>query len=100
MKNKINNITTMSMLIRLTAIRGLGLASPVRAGGASFYPTVSNLTQLIGDINYANQIGGTYTIYLQPNTTFTNAGLVIGSTNTVHLTIIGNGDTFNGPGLG
>jgi len=58
------------------------------------------VTQSIGDINYANQIGGTYTIYLQPNNTFTNAGLVIGGTNTVHLTIIGNGDTFNGPGLG
>ena len=89
----------MGMLMALTAITALCLASPVRAAGV-FYPTVSNVTQLIGDINYANQIGGTYTIYLQPNTTFTNAGLVIGGTNTVHLTIIGNGDTFNGPGLG
>jgi hypothetical protein len=64
-----------------------------------FYPTVTNDTQLIGDINYANQVGGTYTIYLQPNTAFTG-GLGIGGTKAVNLTIIGNGDTFNGPGFG
>jgi hypothetical protein len=69
------------------------------SGGGSagvFYPTVSNVTQLIGDIHYADQIGGTYTIYLQPNTTFTNGALVIGGTKTVNLTIIGNGDTIDG----
>jgi hypothetical protein len=65
-----------------------------------FYPTVTNATQLIGDINYANQIGGTYTIYLQPNTTFTSGLPAIGGAKTVNLTIIGNGDTFNGPGFG
>src|SRR3954447_17842158 len=50
------------------------------SGGGStniFYPTVTNVSQLIGDINYANQIGGTYTIYLQPNTTFTSGALGI-----------------------
>src|SRR5439155_23855722 len=40
--------------------------------------------------------GGTYTIYLQPNTTFTNVLLGIGGTKTVNLTIIGNGDTIDG----
>jgi hypothetical protein len=97
-KSKINNITKMGMLMALTAIAALCMAPPVRA--ASFYATVTNVTQLIADINYANTFGGTYTIYLQPNTTFTNGALVIGGTNTVHLTIIGNGDTFTGPGLG
>src|SRR5271167_3627785 len=70
MKNKINNLTQMRLLLGLTAITALGLAPPVRAGGGSFYPTVTNVTQLIGDINYANTNGGTFTINLQPNTTF------------------------------
>jgi hypothetical protein len=132
MKNKINNITKMGMLMGLTPIMALCLALPVRAGtstppgqsktshgggsgggssghgsggGSSgggsagvFYPTVTNMTQLIGDINYADQVGGTYTIYLQPNTTFTTGLPAIGGAKLVHLTIIGNGDTFNGPG--
>jgi hypothetical protein len=120
MKNKINNITRMGMLLGVTAITALCVAAPVRAASASgkpshgggphgggsgggstniFYPTVTNDTQLIGDINYANQVGGTYTIYLQPNTAFTGGGGV-GGTKTVNLTIIGNGNTFNGPGFG
>lgn len=109
----------MSMLLGLTAITALCMASSVRAashkpshgggsggggsgggsGGGLPYPTASTDSQLIADINYTDQIGGTYTIYLQPNTTFTG-GWVIGGTKTVNLTIIGNGDTFNGPGLG
>jgi hypothetical protein len=36
---------------------------------------------------------------LQPNTAFTGGGGV-GGTKTVNLTIIGNGNTFNGPGFG
>ena len=119
----------MRMLLGLTAITALCMAAPVRAGAGNsshgvgssgggshggghggggtgggttnvFYSTVTNDTQLIGDINYANQLGGTYTIYLQPNTTFTTDGAVIGGAKTVTLTIIGNGDTFNGPGFG
>jgi hypothetical protein len=58
------------------------------------------MTQLSSDINYANQVGGTYTIYLQPGSTFTAGGWVIGGTKTINLTIIGNGDVFNGPGFG
>jgi hypothetical protein len=45
-------------------------------------------------------VGGAFTINLQPNTTFTNGLPAIGGTRSVNLTIIGNGDTFNGPGLG
>jgi len=102
-KNKINNITKMGMLMGLTAIAALGLAPPVRA--ASFYATVTNVTQLIADINYADTVGGAFTIYLQPNTTFdlvtytssdafgANLLPIIGG-KTVNLTIIGNGDTI------
>src|SRR5438270_14033622 len=105
MKNKINNITKMGMLQGLTTIAALGLASPLRAHGASFYATVTNVTQLIADINYADTVGGTFTIYLQPNTTFNlvtytssdtfgaNLLPIIGG-KTVNLTIIGNGDTI------
>jgi hypothetical protein len=106
MKNKINNIIRMSMLMALTTIAALGLAPRVRAGGGSFYATVTNVTQLIGDINYANTSGGIFTINLQPNTTFDlltyngsdafGAELlpIIGATNAVNLTILGNGDTI------
>ena len=94
------------MLLGLTAITGLCLAPPVRAGGGSFYPTVTNVTQLIADINYANTSGGTFTINLQPNTNFdllTGYGgdgfggdllPIIGTPNAVNLTILGNGDTI------
>jgi hypothetical protein len=61
-----------------------------------FYSTVTNATQLAGDINYINQYGGTYTIYLQPNTTFIAGPLSIGAGSIGHLTIIGNGDTLDG----
>src|ERR1039458_3708192 len=70
MKDRISNITRMGMLMALTAVAALCLAPPVRAGGGPFYPTVTNVTQLIADINYANTSGGTFTINLQPNTTF------------------------------
>jgi hypothetical protein len=96
MKNKLNHITRMSMLLGVTAIAALCLAPPVRAG---FYPTVTNVTQLIADINYANTSGGTFTINLQPNTTFSTANLGIGNNGgakTVNLTIIGNSDTLDG----
>jgi hypothetical protein len=123
MKHKMNHITKMGLLLGLTAIVAFcmaetvsgathtppGQSKPSHGGGPGggtgggptnvFYPMVTNNTQLIGDINYANQIGGTYTIYLQPNTTFTGGG-GIGGAKPVNLTIIGNGDTFNGPGFG
>src|ERR1039457_6912410 len=106
MKNKTNNTTRMGMLLALTAIAALCMAPPVRAGGGSFYATVTNVTQLIADINYANTSGGTFMINLQPNTTFDlltyngsdafGAELlpIIGATNAVNLTILGNGDTI------
>src|ERR1017187_7711483 len=106
MKNKTNNITRMGMLMALTTIAALCMAPQVRAGGGSFYATVTNVTQLIGDINYANTSGGTFTINLQPNTTFdllTYNGSaafgadvlpIIAATNAVNLTILGNGDTI------
>jgi uncharacterized protein (TIGR03118 family) len=71
--------------------------------GGSFYPTASNVSQLIADINYADTVGGTFTINLKPGTTFelqsaignTVNGLpVIGGTKAVNLTILGNGDTI------
>ena len=94
MKDRISNITRMGMLLGLTAITALCMAPRVRAGG--FYATVTNVTQLIADINYANTSGGTFTINLQPNTTFVGGLPVIGGTKTVNLTIIGNGDTIDG----
>ena len=84
------------MLMALTAIAALGMAPPVRAGGGSFYATVTNVTQLIADINYADTSGGTFMINLQPNTNFVGGLPVIGGTKTVNLTIIGNGDTIDG----
>jgi hypothetical protein len=65
---------------------------------------VTNVTQLIADINYANRSGGTFTINLQPNTTFdlltytsydtfgANLLPIIGATNAVNLTILGHGN--------
>jgi hypothetical protein len=118
MKNKINNITKMGMLVGLAVITAFCVAQPVRAGNGSapgkskhggssgggssgggsagvFYPTVSNVTQLIGDINYADQVGGTFTINLQPNTTF-DLDLVTNSTPIIagNVTIVGNGSTI------
>jgi hypothetical protein len=97
MKIIITNISRMGLLLRLTAIAALCFALPTRA--ALPYPTASTGSQLTADINYANTNGGTYTINLQTNTTFTG-GQAIGGTKAVNLTIIGNGDTFNGPGFG
>jgi hypothetical protein len=106
MKNKISHITRMSLFLGVTAIAALCLAPPVRAGGGPFYPTVTNVTQLVADINYANTNGGTFTINLQPNTTFDlvtgygNDGFgadllpIIGTPKAVNLTILGNGDTI------
>src|ERR1035441_1622358 len=106
MKDRISNITRMGMLMALTAVAALCLAPPVRAGGGPFYPTVTNVTQLIADINYANTSGGTFTINLQPNTvfallTYNGSGAdgadllpIIGAPNAVNLTILGNGDTI------
>jgi hypothetical protein len=114
----INTVTNIGLRLGLTTIIALCMALPVCSatsafaksthggggkpgGGGSpgtFYSTVSNMTQLIGDINYIDQVGGTYTIYLQPNATFYTGLPAIGGTKTVNLTIIGNGDTFNGPG--
>jgi len=112
MNNKMKHITKTGLLLGLAAIVGTVQTVSAAAhtppgqskhgggppgGGPTnvFYPTVTNNTQLIGDINYANQFGGTYTIYLQPNTTFTG-GWGIGGSKTVNLTIIGNGDTIDG----
>ena len=69
------------------------------------YPTAATVSQLIADVNYADQTGGAFTINLTPSTTFdlksannnTNGanGLpVIGGTKAVDLTITGNGDTI------
>ena len=91
MKNKINNITSMGMLLGLTAITALCMAPPAHAGtnpapeqsSASgkpphgggggrlpYYPTASTVSQLIADINYANSVGGAITINLAPGATF------------------------------
>src|SRR5262249_18147182 len=69
------------------------------------YPTAATVSQLIADINYADNTGGAFTVNLQPGTIFdvknvdntTNGanGLpVIGATRPVDLTILGNGDTI------
>jgi hypothetical protein len=69
------------------------------------YPTASTVSQLVADINYANQAGGSVTINLAPGATFTvtsannstdggNAFPVIGGAIAVNLTITGNGDTI------
>src|SRR5438552_10390390 len=91
MKNKMNNITSMGMLLGLTAITALCMAPPAHAGtnpapeqsSASgkpphgggggrlpYYPTASTVSQLIADINYANSVGGAITINLALGATF------------------------------
>jgi hypothetical protein len=104
MKNRIIGISGMDLLARLTAIAALCIALPARAGLP--YPSASTVSQLIADINYANNAGGAITINLAPgasfdlnlaNTTTTDGGIglpVIGGTKAVALTIIGNGDTI------
>jgi len=101
------------MILGLATIAALGMGESSASGkpshgggsgGGSFYPTASTVSQLIADINYANQTGGAITINLAPGATFdlTSAnnstdggnGLpVIGGATPVNLTIIGNGDT-------
>ncbi len=98
-KSKFLSVTRKVMLLGLTAIAAL--APQVRAVGVTFYPTVTNVTQLIADINYANTSGGTYTINLQPGTTFfLTSGIggiaINGGTKAVAVTIIANGDTLDG----
>ena len=67
------------------------------------YPTAATVGQIIADINYADQAGGSFTMILKPgvafkltsvnNTTDGANGLpVIGGTKAVDLTILGNGD--------
>jgi hypothetical protein len=134
MKTTTKKIVNLSMALGLTVITALCLAPPARAAshaapgqskpshgggggggsggsgggtpGGSFYSTVSNVTQLINDINYADIVGGAFTINLQPNTTFdlvTNYTCdavgcsllpIIGGTKAVNLSIIGNGSTI------
>jgi hypothetical protein len=91
----------MGMLLALTAIAALCMVPRVRAGGGSFYATVTNVTQLIADINYANTSGGTFTINLQPDTALALPTVngsdafgddllpIIGAPNAVNLTILG-----------
>ena len=79
------------------------------SGGGLPYPTASTVSQLIADINYANQVGGAITINLAgttfdlksaDNTTDGGNGLpVIGGTKAVALTIIGNGATIQRIGV-
>jgi hypothetical protein len=115
MKNKINNITKMGMLLGLISI--MALFAPVQSsasgkpphgggsGGGLPYAIASTVSQLIADIKYANSAGGAITVNLAAGTTFdlTSAdnstdggnGLpVIGGTKAVALTILGNGDTI------
>src|SRR5262245_6549535 len=122
MKNKISNLAKTGMLLGLTAIAALCMAPPVRAGTQQFtasrrpphgggsggglpYASVSTVSQLIADINYANSVGGAITINLAPGATFdlksadntTDGGNglpVLGGTKAVALTIIGNGATI------
>ncbi len=67
--------------------------------------TAANVSQLIADINAANNAGGASMITLAPNTTFDLAAVnnttnganglpVIGVKKAVNLTILGNGDTI------
>jgi hypothetical protein len=74
-------------------------------GGGLPYPTASTVSQLLADINYANSVGGAFTINLAPGATFNlksannttdggNGLPVIGGTKVINLTIIGNGATI------
>ena len=94
MKDKTAQFNKIAIFLSLAIMNALGLAPQVRAGLP--YPTASTAGQLGADINYANTTGGTFTINLQPNVTFTNGSLGIGGVKTVNLRIIGNGDSFDG----
>ena len=78
--------------------------------GLPFWPA-ANVSQLIADINYANEAGADVTINLAGNTTFdlqsadnsTDGGNglpVVGGAKAVNLTIVGNGDTIERVGSG
>jgi hypothetical protein len=69
------------------------------------FPTAATVPQLVADVNYADTAGGSFTVNLNPGTTFdlatadnfTNGGNglpVIGGAKAVDLTIVGNGDTI------
>src|SRR5262245_54816953 len=66
------------------------------------FPTVATSDQLVADINYADTTGGAFTINLQPSANLTVSGAlpstfpVGGSTKSVDLTVLGNGDTISG----
>jgi hypothetical protein len=114
MKNKINNVAKLGVLLSLITITSLCVeltasAKPSRGGGGHGggmpYPTASTVSQLIADINYANQVGGSVTINLAPGATFTvtsannstdggNGFPVIGGPIALNLTITGNGDAI------
>jgi len=96
-------------LMSSAGLHGHGGGSGGGGSGGSFYAPASTVDQLIADINYANNAGGTITITLAPNTTFdlikanntTNGanGLpVIGGTSAVNLHILANGDTIGRAG--
>ncbi|HYV34585.1 MAG TPA: Calx-beta domain-containing protein [Gemmataceae bacterium] len=60
------------------------------------YPTAASVSQLIADINYADNTGGAFTIELQPSTKFDlTTDLTVGGAKPVDLTIMGNGDTID-----
>src|SRR5258707_11882002 len=63
------------------------------SGGGTFYAIATNVTQLAADINYANTVGGTFTINLQPNTTFVGRLPGIRGPKTRKATISGKGST-------
>jgi hypothetical protein len=69
------------------------------------YPTAAAVDQLVADINYADASGGSFTVNLNPGTTFDLASVnnttdggnglpVIGGAKAVDLAILGNGDTI------
>lgn len=60
------------------------------------YPVASTVSELVADINYANNTGGTFTINLNPANDFELYTYlpVVGSSKAVDLTIIGNGGTI------
>jgi hypothetical protein len=90
-------------MLRCTAIAIVAVFCLAASGGGLPYPTASTVSQLIADINYANNTGGAITINLAAGTSFLlksadnttdggNGFPVIGATKPVALTLIGNGD--------
>ena len=61
------------------------------------YPTAATVSELVADINYANDTGGAFTINLNPSNDFelsTYLPVVGGGSKPVDLTILGNGGTI------